>query len=124
MNTSDLRLVRFALATIWLLTGFVVLAIYPEYDSLRLLQRVGLIGFPAQLALYGGAGLDVVLGVMTLTMGSKILWKIQACLIIVYTAIISVYFPEFWAHPFGPLLKNIPILVLLWLLHQHENATR
>ncbi|HVF63461.1 MAG TPA: DoxX-like family protein, partial [Casimicrobiaceae bacterium] len=24
--------------------------------------------------------------------------------------------PEFWAHPYGPVLKNLPILALLVLL--------
>jgi hypothetical protein len=121
MNPSDLRLIRYAVATIWLVTGVVVLTIYPKQDSLDMLARVGLSGMPAMVALYGGAGLDLLLGVMTLTVRGKSLWKIQAGLIVVYSMIITIYLPEFWMHPFGPILKNLPILVLLSLLHNNEN---
>jgi hypothetical protein len=53
MNASDLRLIRYAVATIWLVTGVVVLTIYPKQDSLDMLARVGLSGLSAMVALYG-----------------------------------------------------------------------
>ena len=45
---------------------------------------------------------------MTLLMPSKALWQGQAILVLIYTVIISIWLPEFWLHPFGPILKNIP----------------
>jgi hypothetical protein len=33
-----------------------------------------------------------------------------------YTALITVFLPEFWLHPYGPLLKNLPMLAALALL--------
>ena len=44
-------------------------------------------------------------------------------MIIAYTAIITVWLPQYWLHPFGPVLKNLPILLLLWLLHQYGKET-
>jgi hypothetical protein len=31
-----------------------------------------------------------------------------------------VYLPEFWLHPFGPMLKNLPLLAVLGLLLAFE----
>ena len=45
----------------------------------------------------------------------------QIAIIVAYTAIISVGLPEFCAHPFGPVLKNLPILAALLLLLQLED---
>jgi hypothetical protein len=122
MNSAEHRVIRYALATVWLVTGLVVLFVYPKEGSLHLLASVGLTGLAGDAALYLGALLDVVMGVLTLTVGRRWLWQLQALLIVGYTIIISIWLPEFWMHPFGPLLKNLPILVLLWLLYKNEGV--
>ena len=33
-----------------------------------------------------------------------------------YTALISIWLPEFWLHPFGPLLKNVPVFAMIGAL--------
>jgi hypothetical protein len=72
----------------------------------------------APLFLYGAAGLDLVLGVLTLVLKRRVgLWLAQIALIVGYTAIISVRLPEYWLHPYGPVLKNLPMLAVLWLLY-------
>jgi hypothetical protein len=48
------------------------------------------------------------------------LWRFQIALIIGYTLIISVALPEFWLHPFGPVLKNVPLLAAILALHELE----
>jgi hypothetical protein len=120
MNNADARLIRYALAIVWFVTGLVVLFVYPKEDSMQLLSRVGLTGLAADAALYLGAILDVVIGILTLTMRRRWLWLGQMLLIVGYTIIISIWLPAFWTHPFGPLLKNVPILALLWLLYKNE----
>ncbi|MDD4930170.1 MAG: DoxX-like family protein [Gallionella sp.] len=119
MRAADLKLVRYTLALVWLVTGALSLGIYPQQQSLQLLERVGLRGDMALIALYGAAALDVALGWLTLAWPAPWLWKTQAALVIAYSLVIALYLPEFWLHPFGPLLKNLPILLLLWLLHQY-----
>jgi hypothetical protein len=120
MKARDLRLIRYTLAAIWLVTGLLSLGIYPRQESLRLLEQVGLHGNVALLALYGSASLDILLGVLTLARPSRRLWQTQAALVLGYSTIIACCLPAYWLHPFGPVLKNLPILMLLWLLHEYE----
>ena len=62
-------------------------------------------------------GSDILLGVLTLAVpGSRRLWQVQILLVLVYTFIIAFRLPEFLTHPFGPIVKNAPILAILWLL--------
>jgi len=120
MNDADLKLIRMTLAAVWLITGLVVLFVYPTESSLQLIYRTGVTGTFANLTLYLGALLDVVIGLLTIFRPRRWLWVSQAVLIFVYTGIISLWLPEFWIHPFGPLSKNVPILAMLWLLYKHQ----
>ena len=54
------------------------------------------------------------------TRARRLLWRGQAGLIVLYTVIISWRLPEFWLHPYGPLLKNLPMLAVLLLLYTLE----
>lgn len=123
MRAIDLRLTRTVLAIIWLATGILSLGIFPQQDSLALLEPVGLQGTAGLVALYGAAGLNILLGILTLTHPSRVLWQMQAALVVTYSVIIAFCLPQYWLHPFGPVLKNLPILLLLWLLHQHGEKT-
>lgn len=123
MDKTDQRAARLSLAAVWLVTGALSLGIYPQADSVLLLERVGLHGDAALIALYLAATLDIVLGPLTLLVPRKRLWRFQATLIFVYTLVISIWLAEFWLHPFGPVLKNLPILVLLGLLHKYEGKS-
>lgn len=122
MDAADRRLIRLTLAAMWLTTGALSLGIYPQTDSLGLLERVGLHGATALTTLYLAAALDIALGLLTLFRPGKALWQAQFALIVIYTLIISLWLPEFWLHPFGPILKNLPVLMLLWLLYKSEGT--
>ncbi|HVE88152.1 MAG TPA: SDR family oxidoreductase [Burkholderiaceae bacterium] len=111
-----LPLLRLAIAAMWIVTGIVSIAVYPVADSYALLARTGITGTFANAALIGAAVLDIALGVASLVAPSRLLWWSQIALIVGYTVIISVWLPEFWAHPYGPVLKNLPILSALLLL--------
>ena len=119
MRAIDLLLTRAVLAIVWVVTGILSLGIFPQQESLALLEQVGLQGEIALVALYSSASLDILLGILTLVRPSRMLWRVQATLVIAYSAIITFYLPQYWLHPFGPMLKNLPILLLLWQLHQH-----
>ena len=112
---------RISLAVIWLVAGVVSMGIYPVAESYALLARVGITGSLAPVALYGASAIDFAFGIGTLFMRRrKFLWLAQVILIVVYTVTISFYLPEFWLHPFGPLVKNLPILAIIWLLYELE----
>jgi hypothetical protein len=44
----------------------------------------------------------------------------QFGLIGVYSVVIALKLPEFLVHPFGPLIKNLPLLAAIWLLFHLE----
>lgn len=122
MTVTEYKVIRYTLAAIWLITGIISLGIYPVQGSLSLLARVGISGTFAVFTLYFEAVLDIVIGLFTLAAPSKLLWQIQAGIILGYSVVIALCLPEFLIHPFGPILKNLPILVLLWLLNNREQC--
>lgn len=121
---------RVAIALMWIWTGIVSLGLYPVEDSLALLARVGLHGSAAIVALNGAAALDLLLGGLTLAAPARwrgAVWAAQMVLIAGYTVLISVFLPEYWLHPYGPLSKNIPLLAaigLLWALESPPSRAR
>lgn len=123
MRPLDLKLMRYTLAVIWLVSGALSLGIYPQRESLEMLAQAGVHGTAALTALYGGALLDILLGILTLARPASALWLVQTAVIIIYTVIITIWLPQYWLHPFGPVLKNLPVLLLLWLLHRYEKKT-
>jgi hypothetical protein len=77
------------------------------------------------LMLDGAALLDLLLGVLTLWPPLRArwrcrLWAAQAGLMALYMGVIAAQLPEYWLHPFGPLLKNLPMLAVLLLLYVHD----
>ncbi|SHL16117.1 Nucleoside-diphosphate-sugar epimerase [Nitrosospira sp. Nsp11] len=119
---SWLQLVlRFALAAVWLVAGVVSMGVYPVEESYALLAAVGITGGLAPVALYGAAAMDIAFGLGTLFLRHrKFLWIAQVSLIGLYTVTITFFLPEFWLHPFGPLIKNLPILAVILLLYELE----
>ena len=116
-----LPLLRLSLAIMWIAAGIVSAGLYPREDSLALLARTGLTGSAAHAALYGASLLDLALGVATLVMRRRrLLWLAQMALIVGYTAIITVALPEQWLHPYGPVVKNLPVLAAILLLYTLE----
>jgi len=113
-------LFRVVLAIVWIVTGLLSFGLYPVSDSMALLRQVGLEGLGAHVALYGAAMLDCLLGIATLLAPGRLLWRLQFALIAAYSVIISIFLPQYWLHPFGPLLKNLPILAILVVLDAGE----
>lgn len=112
-----LPLLRFSIALVWIVTGLLSLGIYPVQESYALLAEFGLEGSTASVALYGAALLDISFGIATLLLRKRrLLWQLQIAVILGYTLILSWFIPAFWLHPFGPLLKNLPMAALIYML--------
>ncbi|MBC5765979.1 SDR family oxidoreductase [Ramlibacter albus] len=115
-------LLRCVVALVWIWTGIVSLGLYPVQQSYELLARTGLHGAAATAALYGAAALDLALGVLSLAAPARWrgwVWGTQLALIAGYTLLITLFLPEYWLHPYGPLTKNLPMMAsigLLWAL--------
>jgi uncharacterized protein YbjT (DUF2867 family) len=117
-----LLLLRVSVSLVWLATAAVSFGLYPVADSLALLAQAGVPAGLRHAALYGAAALDLAFGLLGLALPvrhRRPLWLAQALLILGYTAIITLKLPEFWLHPYGPILKNLPMLAalaVLWVL--------
>ncbi|AOI94341.1 SDR family oxidoreductase [Burkholderia sp. LA-2-3-30-S1-D2] len=109
-----------ALAIVWIWTAVASAFIHPRHDSLAMLARAHLSGLPALIALYGACALDFAFGVATVAAPSRRLWAAQGALIVAYSAVIAATMPGLLAEPFGPVLKNVPILAILLILFSEE----
>lgn len=117
-----LPVLRLSIATVWIATGIVSLGVYPVESSYALLARTGTPAWLMPIFLYGAAALDIVLGALALyPRRTRWLWAAQAALVLLYTVVITVKIPEFWLHPYGPILKNLPFLAGLWILYELED---
>jgi uncharacterized protein YbjT (DUF2867 family) len=102
---------RLSIAFLWLWTGFVSAFVYPEWESLAMLARVGITGPVAPLILYGISLFEIALAVATAAgYRIRLVGTIQLALVLAFTAILTAFMPEFWWHPFGPLSKNASLI--------------
>lgn len=108
-------LARLALALLWLISGLLGL-VFVDPRVPTWLARLGLDPIAADGVRIAAALCDLAFAGLSLMWPRRILWLMQLLLIAAYTPLASVAAPEEWLHPFGPLLKNLPIAVLLlWL---------
>ncbi|HYD99377.1 MAG TPA: SDR family oxidoreductase [Alphaproteobacteria bacterium] len=103
---------RWSIALLWLWTCAVSLGLWPLSDSLAMVERVGPTG-PLALALTIGAALwDGALGLaLALRWRPVLTGGLMLATMAAFTAIISLFLPEYWLHPFGPVAKNLPLAV-------------
>ena len=94
--------------------------LYPVEDSYALLARVGLHGALATVALYGAAaarpGCWALLTLAAPARWRPWVWVAQFALIAGYTVLVTLFLPEYWLHPYGPISKNLPIMAVIALL--------
>ncbi|MGY4517494.1 SDR family oxidoreductase [Lysobacter sp. HA18] len=113
-----LPMLRVSIAVVFLVTALLSFGLYPLDASRELVAPLGLTGTLASVAVSSGATIDLLLGVaMLLPIRRGPVYIAALLLIAAYTLIITIALPAFWLHPFGPVLKNIPIAAALLLLH-------
>ncbi|MCK5190013.1 MAG: SDR family NAD(P)-dependent oxidoreductase [Methylococcales bacterium] len=116
-------LLRLSIAFLWIWSGVVSIFFFPVEQSYQFLAVSGITGNAAPVMLYGLALMDIVIGLATLTAYRiRPLILFQLTIIFLYTLMITFTLPEFWLHPFGPVLKNIPLLttLLVYLIIEGE----
>jgi len=119
---SWVRLLLLAgIALTWIAAG-VVSALYGHSLGLRLLAKLGLTGGAAEVAFATACTLDVGLGIATVLHPVRTLWLIQLLVVAFYTVTLSVVAPQLWVDPFGPLMKNLPIVAVLTTLVAMDDA--
>jgi uncharacterized protein YbjT (DUF2867 family) len=108
-------LLRLALGLLWIGSGIVGLL-----QPTALVQAIG-----ANFGFGGGLSLAIAstASLMDIIIGSAVVFRwrpgllaaIQLVVVLAYTSVLSVAQPGLWLDPFGPLLKNLPILAAILL---------
>ena len=114
---------RAGLALLWILSG--VLGWLAPADSWRdLAAALATIGLPAAPLAAAFCLADVALGALILCrFRPSPVALAQIAVVVGYTVVLSAFMPGLWLHPFGPLLKNLPILAAIavwWALEQER----
>ncbi len=115
---------RVAMALVWLVTAYVSWFVWPHAQSAQWLQACGVPAAVAEATLLAASVLDGAIGLALLLRPRRWLWALQLLLVSSYTVLITICMPEQWAHPYGPISKNLPILVvlaLMWRLQEKRN---
>lgn len=115
-------LLRWSLGLLWLFTAAVSVGLYPLEASLQMIGRLGICGGVAWALLYGGALIDGVLGT-ALLMGWRVrrVAAVQIGMMVLYSLLITLGPAEWWLHPFGPVTKNLPLIVATLMLIAMED---
>ena len=115
---------RISIAFLWLFTGYVSFFVFPVDQSYALLGQVGIKSIWQPIMLYGAAVTDLLIGIATfLSFRMHLVVLLQIVVISIYSFIITIWLPEYWIHPFGPVTKNLPLLVAILVMLIMERRT-
>lgn len=113
-----ITLAIYSLAFLWIFTGLTSIFFQPEVGY-KILASAGITGVLADFSIYTGGALDIALGIWLLSRRKiKLCCIIQVLVITTYTILLSIIDAGFWLHPFGPVTKNFPIIILIIFLYQ------
>jgi hypothetical protein len=112
------RILRYAIAFVWLATGMGVL--HPYYRRIGE-EALAPLGLPAWVMVATCLG-EIALGLRVALVRSETwLTALQIAAIAAFTAILSVTQPGLWLQPLGVLSKNLPLLAILaaaWMIER------
>lgn len=116
---------RFSLAFLWIFTGLTSVYLSPNIGY-QILASANITGVLADIAINAGGILDIMLGVWLIaSFKIKVCCIVQVSVIALYTILLTFIDAGFWLHPFGPITKNIPIIVLIGYLYaSHVNSVQ
>lgn len=108
--------IRWGLALMWLTSALLGL-FTARAQTLEVLAAVGAPETAALPLQIGTALLDLAIAVLVLRDSrARIATAAQLIVVLGYTLVLTLALPALWADPLGPLLKNLPILLLI-LVH-------
>ena len=113
---SDLQWLRYSLVLVWL--GTALISAW-EWDgqSVALLRDAGLQSrWWMETLIAAGTVTDLVLGLLLWLHPDRLVYLAALSAMALMTFVASVLLPTLWLHPLGPLLKNLPMAAVLWLL--------
>jgi hypothetical protein len=120
VNSKLYLAARLSLSFLWLFTG-ITSQFFAKQIGYDVLANIGITDTFADWVILSGSLLDMFIGIWLLTGKKlKLCYLIQLITIISYSLLLTIIEPEFWIHPFGPLTKNIPLLVMIYYLYTKE----
>ncbi|MGR6871552.1 DoxX-like family protein [Pseudomonas sp. HK3] len=113
---------KMSLSFLWIMTGLTS-AFFAREIGYDILVNNGFTASLANLSILLGSIIDVSIGIWLLTgKNLKLCYLMQLLMIITYSLLLTAIEPVFWLHPFGPLTKNIPLIVMIYILYSHERS--
>lgn len=114
-----------SLSLLWLYSGVISLCFMDI--GLDLLSHMGMSAQLSLWLLYGASLLDILFAllIMTKLRHQFLLWLMQFLTVVIYNGLIFILLPkdlliEQLIHPFAPIIKNLPILAILFYLYRHH----
>lgn len=114
------RISQITLGIIFIASGLIPLLLSDPVTRLQLLDSLPFPKSWQEQLFYGLVVMDVLCGIIALIRPSRFIWAMLFIVVLGYTIIITAFAPEIWREPFGTLLKNLPILSLLWITYSLE----
>jgi hypothetical protein len=116
----DMNPLRFSLVFVWLATASA--SVWELHgQSAALLSQAGIRDVAiVRTLVVGGAVVDAVLGLALWLKPSRRVYLLALAVMCVMTLVVTLLDPSLWLHPLGPLTKNAPIAVALWMLAQRQ----
>lgn len=116
MTAGPHTLLRFSLVFVWLATALA--SVWElEGQSRAVLNAAGVHdAWLVRSLVLSGAALDAVLGLALWLRPVPRTYLAALAVMLLMTLLASVLDPSLWLHPLGPLTKNIPMAVMLWVL--------
>lgn len=109
------RISQITLVIVFIASGLIPLLLSDPVTRLQLLDPLPFPKNWQEPLFYGLVAMDILCGIIALLRPSRFIWAMLFIVVLGYTIIITAFAPEIWREPFGTLLKNFPILTLLWI---------
>lgn len=122
LSSFETGLARTSLIAVWL--GTALVSAWQANGISRELLSVN-DKVPATLypwLIWGGAGVDLLLGLWMAFKPGRAAYLSAMGMTLLMTLVGTWVDPALWLHPLGPISKNLPIMVMLWLLAQEHTS--
>jgi len=103
---------RTGLALLWISTAIISAFVYPLDKSIAMVSGLGVSETQASALIYGAAALDAVLGSALLAnIRPALVGVLQIITMLAFTVLATIAVPHAWSEPFGPLTKNLAVML-------------
>lgn len=103
---------RTGLALLWIATAVITGFVHPVEKSIAMVSGLGVTDGAASALVYGGAALDAALGgALLVNFRPVLVGVLQIIAMLVFTVLATIAVPQIWSEPFGPLMKNLAVLL-------------